>query len=256
MAADCPWLPNYTPKPRCTLRLFCFAYAGGYASIFRTWEDRLPEEIEVCAVQLPGRQSRQSEQPATDFDSLVNDLIAGLGPYLDVPWAVFGHSLGALIGYGLVRRLQFTHHVPALHLFVSACCAPQFVSRRPATRAMSDREFAEYLRELRGTPDAILNNAELAEIVLPVVRADFRIFETYIHRDVGKLACPISAFGGLQDDVAPPEQVSAWREQTSARFEMRTFPGEHFFLDSRRAQILRAITADLSPHLGSAETPA
>jgi len=254
MAGDTKWLPYLRRNACATFRLFCFAYAGGFASIFRTWEAGLPSEIEICAVQLPGRQTRHAEQLASDLEPLINDLVAGLGPFLDKPYAVFGHSLGALIGYCLVRRLQVEQCLSAGHLFVSACRAPQFVCEHPSTRAMSDLEFTDYVRRLRGTPDAILDDPEAAKLVIPAVRADFALLESYVHQDLGKLACPISAFGGLQDDVVPPEQLDAWKDQTAARFEMRMYPEAHFFLDRRRAQILRAIAADLSEHLGSAKT--
>jgi medium-chain acyl-[acyl-carrier-protein] hydrolase len=165
---------------------------------------------------------------------------------LDVPFALFGHSLGALVSFELARQLRKLGLPDLVHLFVSGHRAPQIPRPGPLTHQWPDAEFVAELRRLNGTPEEVLQHAELMALLLPVLRADFAIIETYSGSDEEALDCPISAFGGLQDSEASYDEVAAWREQTRGLFKVRMLPGDHFFLHSARAQILRAISQDLS----------
>ncbi len=239
------WVIRPRPRPRARLRLFCFPYAGGGASIYRAWAGELPQEIEVCAVQLPGRETRLDEQPFDRLPPLVEALALSLEPHLNPPFAFFGHSMGALISFELARRLRALNRPAPAHLFVSGRIAPQLQRRRPPVHALPEPEFVEQVQRLNGTPDAVLQHKELRELVLPLLRADFAINETYGYSSEPPLACPISAFGGLEDDRATQEELAAWQLQTRDAWALHMFPGDHFFLRSTQAALLQALSHDL-----------
>jgi medium-chain acyl-[acyl-carrier-protein] hydrolase len=197
------------------------------------------------AVQLPGREQRLIDPPFTRLQPLVEELERVLEPYLDVPYALFGHSLGAFIVFELARALR-RHHTPQpSYLFVAGSRAPQLPSKLPPIHALPDPEFLNGLRRYEGTPEEALQHAELMELLLPTLRADFSLTETYHYLPEPLLQTPISVFGGLEDPVVETEELSAWREQTCGQFKLRLLPGDHFFVQSAREELLRAIVEDL-----------
>lgn len=240
------WVTCPKPNPQTRLRLFCFPYAGSGASIFRTWSNNLPAEIEVRPVQLPGRESRLAEPPFTRLSPLVQTLTYVLRPYLNMPFAFFGHSMGALISFELARHLRRQHGLGPGYLFVSGSRAPQIPDPDPPIHQLPESAFMEELRGLHGTLEPILQNAELMQLLLPVLRADFAVCETYVYVTEDPLACPISAFGGLQDCEVSCNDLAAWRDQTYSFFTLRMLPGDHFFLHSAQAPLLQAISRDLT----------
>jgi medium-chain acyl-[acyl-carrier-protein] hydrolase len=244
-----PWIQFWQPKPQAQLRLFCFPYAGGGASIFRTWSETLPPQIEICPVQLPGRESRLLEAPFSQLFSLIEPLAQALLPYLDMPCAFFGHSMGALISFELVRYLRQQHGLSPVHLFVSARRAPQLIAPDPPIHHLPEPQFVEELRRLKGTPEEVLQTAELLQLLIPFLRADFAMCETYLYTPEEPLACPISVFGGLQDDEVSRDMLTAWREQTRGSFKLRFFVGDHFFLHAARASLFQALLQDLFNYL-------
>ncbi len=237
------WIPFRQPDPKAQLRLFCLPYAGAGALIFRKWSDTLPRDIEVCPIQLPGRGTRLTEPPFTKLSCLIEALAQALDPLLDKPFAFFGHSLGALIAFELARQIRRQHGVHPVHLFVSAGRAPQIPHRAPPIHTLPDKEFLAELRRLNGTPRELLDHEELMEVMLPILRADFALYETYLYSTEPPLSCPISAFGGLQDRRVSASDLEAWRSQTSASFSLRMFPGDHFFL--KESLLLQALPQEL-----------
>ncbi len=233
------------PNPRATLRLFCFPYAGGGASVFRAWPNDLPPTIEVCAIQYPGRENRLGEPLLSSCAPLVEALAADIQPYLDRPYAFFGHSLGALIAFELARQIDHSRQPPLIHLVVSAHGAPQVASTEPQIHQLPQAEFIRKIADLNGTPDEILRRAELMELLYPILRADFAMNETYTYQAGQPLACSISALGGLRDSLVSRAQLAAWREQTRGSFALRMFPGHHFFLNELRPLLLRSVMQDL-----------
>src|SRR5260370_20858382 len=159
-------------RQKSLLRLFCLPSAGGGSSAYRDWQNGFPSEIEVCPVQLPGRENRFSEPPATSMPSLVRALAAGLSPFLDRPFALFGHSLGALVAFELCQELRSMRQPVANHLFVSARPAPHLPDRRPPIHHLPDEALAAELRRLNGTPEDVLGDSALIELILPHLRAD------------------------------------------------------------------------------------
>ncbi|WP_414514280.1 thioesterase II family protein [Nostoc sp. PCC 9305] len=231
------------------LRLFCIPYAGGSASIFHRWSSQLPPDIEVCSIQLPGREKRLKEPPFTELLPLIQSLAPVLLPYLDIPFAIFGHSTGAIVSFELVRQLRRQKAPNPVHLFVSARRAPQLPSTESPIHQLPEAAFIEKLRRYQGTPDAILKNPELMEIFLPTLRADLAINETYIYSSEPPVDCPISAFGGLQDMEVSRDDLAAWRYQTNSTFSLRMFPGNHFFLHGEHHALLSSISQDLNSAL-------
>ncbi|WP_201376309.1 thioesterase II family protein [Ktedonobacter robiniae] len=241
-----PWLPYWQRKARPRVRLFCFPYAGGGASIFRLWSERLPAEIEVCPVQLPGRENRLREKPFEGILPLVETLGSALNPYFDMPFAFFGHSMGALISFELARYLSTSGIEAALiHLFMSGHRAPQLPDPDPPTYHLPEQEFVQELKRLQGTPEEVMQDPELLQILMPLLRADFAICEKYIYTYSRPLGCPITAFGGLRDEEVSRSELAAWQTQTSGMFKQRFFPGDHFFLHKEQGSLLRAIALDL-----------
>jgi medium-chain acyl-[acyl-carrier-protein] hydrolase len=240
------WIKCPHPKACAHLRLFCFPYAGGGASIFRAWSNDLPVDVEVCPIQLPGHENRVSTVPFTRLEPLVEALEQVLLPYLDIPFVFFGHSMGALVSFELARQLRRQGRLAPFHLFVSGCRAPQIPAVNASIHQLPKDEFLEKLRHLNGTPMVILQNAELMQLLLPVIRADFSIVETYVYSDESPLNCSISAFGGVQDRVVSYAHLAAWCEQTGGSFTLQLFPGNHFFLQSARSLLLQALSQDLT----------
>lgn len=246
------WITCPKPKPQAHLRLFCLHYAGGGASVFRTWADDLPEEIEICPIQLPGRESRVMDPAFTQLMPLLEVLADKLYPHLNIPFAFFGHSMGALISFELTRYLRRQGSGDPRHLFVSAHGAPQLPNSYPPIYQLSEPQFLEELRRLDGTPEQVLQNADLMRMMLPTLRADFAICNTYHYEVEERLDCPISAFGGQDDERVSQDDLAAWTDQTRSVFTLRVFPGNHFFLRSHRAQLLLAISRDLATLLHGA----
>ena len=243
-----PWLILGKPNRKIRLRLFCFPYAGGGASIFRQWQESMPEGVEVCAVQLPGRENRVTELPFTRLSLLVDAMVEALDPYFDVPFAFFGHSIGAKIAFELARELRRKNAVQPVHLFVSGSRPPHIPEPRPL-HLLPEHEFTKELRRFSGTPEAVMQSRDLMEMYLPILRADFSIDETCVYYEDNPLDCPISAFGGSEDKEANREELEAWRQHTLSSFTLQMFQGDHFFIKSSQSILLHSISQVLLQYL-------
>ena len=239
------WVFRPKPNPDAQLRLFCFPYSGGGAAVFRTWADFLPENIELCAVRLPGRETRFREALFTRLDPLIEATYAGLSPYMDRPFAFFGHSFGALLGYALAIHLREQQTAMPVHLFVSGRRAPHRAPLHPAVHQADDDTFLNRLRDMGGTSPKFFEMPELIEIMLPMLRADFAVWETYEHMEQLPLPCPITAFGSDQDIEAKPADIEAWSRYTSKKFSLHMFSGGHFYWQEQLVQLLEIVAEDL-----------
>jgi medium-chain acyl-[acyl-carrier-protein] hydrolase len=244
MSMRTPWLGNWEPNRRAGVRLFCFPYAGGGDSIFRSWQQILSDTIEVCPVQLPGRGLRINEPLCTEISQLVRDMGQALAPCLNKPFALFGHSMGALIAFELARYVRNEYRVQPLHLFASGRCSPQ-ITNEPFDLKQFDSELPEMLRRGNGTPEEVLEDPELMELVLPVLRSDWALCKSYIFTPEPPFNFPITAFGGLDDPGVPRRYLEGWREHTTGPFVLRMLPGNHFFLKTSRLLLLEAISKEL-----------
>jgi medium-chain acyl-[acyl-carrier-protein] hydrolase len=239
------WLAGHRPSPDASVRLLCFAGAGGSASSFWAWPAALPASIDVCGVQLPGRQARLHEPAITDLDALVHAIDTALEPIADVPVALFGHSFGALLAYELARRMR-ARGCAIEHLFVAALHPPDQAAPPPLLHILPDDDLVAMLMELNGTPAELLAHPELIELAIPAIRADLTLGETYRYRpDDGPLDVPISAFGGDADPRAQPSDMTGWARHTRGPFRFQAFSGDHFFIDTQRPAMLTAIVEAL-----------
>ncbi len=239
------WLRRKPGRTGARVRLFCFPYAGVGASVYRPWSEEIGPAFELFGVQPPGREVRFAEPPFSRLTALLDALLPAIRPFLDRPFAFFGHSLGTLVSFELCRRLRAEGGPLPARLFVSGRRAAQVKRREERLHELPDSALIEELRRYNGTPPEVLANKELMELVLPVVRADFAVHETYVYVDEAKLDLPISAFGGLADSDVSEADIDAWRHQTTRAFRLRMFPGDHFFLNEERRAIAQAIAEDL-----------
>ena len=231
------------------VRLLCFPHGGGSASSFNGWAEGLPKDVEVCALQLPGRGRRLLEPPAVSIDQIIEALLEAFQPFRETPVALFGHSFGALVAFEFARQLQL-NKIPLVHLFVSGQFAPQLPDPEAPIRHLPDPEFiTEVRRRYEGLPEEILRDDEMLALLLPALRADFTMKETYRYIDGPLLECPISAFGGEQDGSVTTGELTAWSGQTSGAFKCTMFPGGHFFIDSARESFLREVVGDFERSL-------
>lgn len=196
-------------------------------------------------MQLPGRGNRLQEPLLTRMSPLIQAIATGLLPYLNMPFAFFGHSMGAMISFELTRLLRREHGIEPHHLFVSGCRAPQILQPMPITYNLPEQEFIEKLQQLNGTPPELFEHRELMELILPVLRADFEIVQTYSYTDEPPLNCPISAYGGIQDHEITRNHVEEWRNQTTNAFVMRRFVGDHFFINAQQTAFLQMLSQEL-----------
>ena len=233
-----------------SLRLFCFPFAGAGASVFRGWSEALPRAVTVIPIALPGREHRFTEPTYSELPLLIRDLAPAIPPLLDLPFALFGHSMGAFVAFELARELRRTCGKRPAHLFVSGARAPHLPDREPPMRHLPDAEFAARLRRLNGTPAEVLDTPELLQVVLPTLRSDITLCETYVYRDEEPLDCPITAYGGEGDEKVPVEDLAAWRAHTAGQFRYMVLPGDHFFLLGARAELLRSLSDELSSLVG------
>jgi len=244
MSGESPWLVRFDQRDEPRVRLVCLPYAGGGAAVYRPWCAAVPRGAQICAVRPPGRETRYRERPFHRLGPLIDALAAELEPYLDVPIAIFGHSLGAITGFELARRLEATGHPPR-HLMVSAHGAPHLRPTAPPVHLAPDDVILGRLRRYGGTPEGFYENEELVAALLPNVRADLAVSETYRYTDRSPLHCPVTAFGGTEDHVVGAGAVQEWERETVGPFRAHLFPGGHFYWLADRAPLLREVAADL-----------
>lgn len=227
------------------LRLLCFAHAGSGAAFFRPWRDALLPEVDVCPVLLPGRESRITERPFNAMDDLMDPLVEGLSAYLDRPYVIFGHSVGAAIGYEFARRLTGGPGRAPAGLLVSGRRAPQTPVRVPHRHMSDDASFMASVAKMGGTPPEVLRRADLMRLFLPTLRADFQLNETYRWQPGPPLPCPVVALTGDQDPEVSVAEMREWQRLTSGGFTLRVFPGDHFYLAGPQPDVAAALRADL-----------
>jgi surfactin synthase thioesterase subunit/glycosyltransferase involved in cell wall biosynthesis len=245
------WFPFMEAAPGVGLRLFCFPYAGAGAAAYRPWIGKLGASVAVSPARLPGRETRMAESPFTDMAHLVAALHNAIVPFLDIPFAFFGHSMGAVIAFELARALRRHNEAEPVCLIASGARAPQFRLGHVPPPEPTEQEFLEELRMREGTPRDVLENEELLRFVMPALRADAALYRTYVYVPGPPLEYPVIAYGGTEDHNVEERHVQAWGEQTSAQFQRRMLPGGHFFLQD--PAFVQTLAADVRPFV--AEPP-
>ena len=241
-----PWLLSTVAKPNAKMRLFCFPYGGGTAHIYHSWANQLPAWVDVCAVQPPGRANRLHESPFTNVDDLISAAAEALKSCLDLPFAFFGHSIGALTSFELARRFRRDYDVEPCLLMVSGCRAPQIPYSGSRFYNLPEAEFLSEIELVGGPPKELLEHTELMQLMMPLLRADFTLDQTYSYTEAAPLSCPIIAFGGLEDAIVSLKSLEAWRRQTTSTFRILSFPGGHFFISTARELLLDAISLSIT----------
>jgi surfactin synthase thioesterase subunit len=233
------------PRPKGRLRLFCIPYAGAGASIYNAWPDLLPPEIEVVAIQLPGREDRIFEQPFSRLGSLVRTVVQAVRPYLHTPFAFFGYCCGALLSYELTKELKRRFGVSPAHLIAASQPAPHLPHKEVAIHLLPNEEFKQSLWQLNGTAAEILQDDSMMQLLLPALRADFLIYEQYVYQPGIQLSCPITALGGALDPRVSRDDLDAWKDHTTNSFSVRLFEGGHFFVNESLQDTLDAVVSAL-----------
>lgn len=213
--------------------------------MFHSWASRVPEHVEIVGIELPGRGARIKETPIPDLNALALGAADAITRNGDTRFAFFGHSMGALLAFETTRRLRLQGAPQPCHLFVSGCRAPHLRSERKPVASMSDEEFLIKLQDLNGTPDSVMRDPELMELVLPVLKADFAAVDGWKLRPERNLNVPITALGGSSDGHVSLEAVEAWRDHTRQEFQFRTFAGDHFFIHPKEEILVNLIIRTL-----------
>ncbi|WP_369214541.1 thioesterase II family protein [Streptomyces flavofungini] len=237
-----PWLMRAEQRPDTRIVLYCLPHAGGGASAYRDWARALPAWIDVVAVQLPGRENRIREKPGIDLGAMADAVSAD---HRGLPYALFGHSNGALLAFELGHLLADTGHAPA-HLAASGSPPPALAAPSRAVSHAPDAELLDWMVEQGGMSEQLLAHPELVELALPAVRSDLAWLEAYRPARRPPLDCPVSAFAGERDERVPDDVLTEWSKETSGEFTVRRYPGGHFYLNDGLTAVLGDVTALLS----------
>lgn len=243
------WLCCAERRSQAELRLVCVPAAGAGPSAYRPWARHVGPSVEIWCAELPGRERRFNEPAATSMAEIAELLADAIATRLRPPVALFGHSMGALVASETARRLEQAD--PPVHLFVSGARAPH-MPLPGAPHALDDDELREWLRRLDGAPQEVLADPQLLPLLLPLLRADLRVCDDYLGTPgLAPLSCPITALAGRDDPLATPRHVAAWSSYTTGEFDLAVFPGGHFYLQEREAEVTRLIQERLRQPAGS-----
>lgn len=235
------WLINPRPNPKAQMRLICFPYAGGNASSFISWADKLPSHIELLAVQPPGRATRFDEPGCSDMEEIVSSFLPSFVSAIDRPYILFGHSLGSKVAFEIMEQCKkLSLNLPS-HFIASASCSPDKVSQLNYRDDMKDQEFVELLKSLNGTPLEILDNREIMSVYLPILRKDFMIAESYSYKSNSVFDCPCTVVTGDRDYSIEHKSLSEWSKFFSLPTQIKTIRGDHFFIDNNSNDLLLEI---------------
>ncbi|MEO8062858.1 MAG: alpha/beta fold hydrolase [Pseudomonadota bacterium] len=242
-----PWFIRFKQNPSASIRLFCLHCAGGSASEFRNWPSHLPGHFELFAIQLPGREGRVREAFIAKMDDLIGGMVDAIAPFLDKPYAIFGHSFGALCAFEAIRELR-RRGLRQPVLFVPAGRRPPHVEKKkPAIASLPREQFIEELRKDFGDHIRhVLDSVELQEVFIPQIHADFALSEAYSFRTEDPLDCPVTAFAGVDEDELENDELDAWALHTRRGFHSRRFPGDHFFVRESQRLVIDSMAQEIN----------
>lgn len=237
---------NFKQNEKHCINLLCFHYGGGSASAYKDWAKDIIKQVNLIAVQLPGREGRFNEPLLTKMDEVIQELYNNFNLYKRESFIFFGHSIGAIIAFEFARTIRkFDKSFKLKHLIVSGTKAPQLFSSESLTHTLSNDEFLQEISKYNGVPSEIIKNEELMSVFLPIIKADFTISETYTYSKGEVLNCPITALGGINDYSFNKEDLIKWNQQTSSLFKHFMLPGDHFFIRSSFQKVISIINSIL-----------
>jgi len=238
--AEDPWFKIFKRNPTPRARIFCVPFAGGAPNAFFKWRDAFDED-ELVVFHLPGRFG-DSRAPISNSGEMTARMLEAISPYLDLPFVIYGHSMGGLLGFELARALRAAGSRAPEALIISGRRAPK-VSRDNVDHTLSDDLFWAEIARIYNPPKALLEDLEVRDLFTPTFRADFELLGTWSYVETPPLELPIHVLAGADDDRARPQDMEGWREHTSCRFEQSIFPGGHMFIQSQQAQVLSKLQA-------------
>jgi surfactin synthase thioesterase subunit len=239
------WLVRTANSSR-RLRLFCFPYAGGSAASFARWQEQIGNTIDVCALNPPGRGARFGETPYRSMPDLITEIARIIAGQDDLPFAFFGHSLGGIVAFEVASYCSRNGLPMPNRLFVSGCDAPQVRRSSRKLHLSTDEELITALKDFSGTPPEILRDRDLMALLLPTVRADFSLAETYKYHPRPPLHIPISVLAGRLEEFATSDPAMEWQKETTNVCDLHWFPGGHFFINQERTAVLNYLRAELN----------
>jgi surfactin synthase thioesterase subunit len=228
--------------------LICFPYAGGSKFSYNKFAEVAPGNLTLIPIELPGRGARFDERLIYNADELVDKLFHQIKSYLFDPYAIYGHSMGSLIGYLITKRIIKENLPQPLHLFFSGAKAPHMLQYEPAAHLFEKEELIASLRKMGGIPERILKNDNLMRILEPIVRADFRVINTYVHKDTEAMDIPISVIIGSEEGISL-EQSQLWQKETIIEIKVDEFQGDHFFIFHHAEQLMALIHSRLMENI-------
>lgn len=237
------WIRRFHPAPERDLRLVFLPHAGGSAGYFAPFSEALSDRADVLCVQYPGRQDRWAETCIDNIPDLADAVFTALRPLIDRPTVLFGHSMGATVAFEVARRLERDAGIVPDRLFVSGRRAPGDNHDR-SIHLLDDDGLVAELRRMSGTDTTLLADTELLQLVLPTLRTDYQAIETYVYEPGPPLRCPIVALVGDSDPRVTVGQARAWDEYSTGTFDVRVFPGGHFYLAAQQPDVVDTISAD------------
>jgi medium-chain acyl-[acyl-carrier-protein] hydrolase len=240
------WFLTQNPRPDAQFRLFCFPYAGGSAAAYAAWGKLIPPNVELVAIQPPGRANRMNEKLLTSVEQMADQISQVIAPLLDRPYVIYGHSLGAAVSFEFLHKLHERRLPPPIRYFCGARRAAHNAPRIPPIHDYPLEQFKSELRDSYGTSEMILNNPELMEIFAPILRTDFAAAYAYRRRPLVKLECEVSAFCGAADDKVLFEDMVGWQEHFTKAVDFKVFEGGHMFLDENREAVIDAVCASFA----------
>lgn len=243
------WFVRPQRRSSAPVRLFCIPYAGSGTAAYRGWAEAADPSIDVLYVQLPGRENRLRERPLTSMQAVVEEAVNAMLPEMDRPFALYGHSLGGILAFETAVALRERTGQLPLHLFVSASRAPHLPYDFPPLTGLPDIAFLDELhRRYESIPNQLMEDPEIRDLLLPCLRADLTVLETYRYHRGDALACGITCFGGLQDRTVARDALEAWRQHTTKEFRLQMLAGNHLFLQPAKKELVAAINETLRPY--------
>ncbi|MFF9351272.1 thioesterase II family protein [Streptomyces sp. NPDC014734] len=239
------WIRRFHPAPESGVRLLCLPHAGGSAPFYFPMSRALSPAVDVLCLQYPGRQDRRQDPGIDNIPDYADAIVAELKPWLDVPTAFFGHSMGAVLAYEVALRLERDGLPGPIALFASGRRAPSRY-REENVHRRDDDGIVKEMQLLSGTDSRILGDEEILRMVLPAIRSDYTAVETYRSEAGAAVSAPITVFTGDSDPRTSLEEAEAWRAHTTAEFDIRVFPGGHFFLANHADEIIEIISKSIS----------